>query len=168
MKFYVKSLGFVLIIVFSFFIFSSVNADTDGLTTGTNSTTGGLGTGQGDVTTGLSTGNNPKPATSSFSLTIKNPLKADSLQCLLYDIVNGVVGIMAIVAALYIIYSGFLFIAAQGNPAELTKAKTAFFNAVIGTAILLGAWAITAFVVNVISSVVEDPSKLPDVSSISC
>ncbi len=94
---------------------------------------------------------------------IPNPLKAQSLQCLLYDVINGVINVLAIVAALYIIYSGFMFVAAQGKPAEIDKARKAFFNAIIGTAILLGAWAITSFLVNVVNDVVADAIPgLPD------
>jgi hypothetical protein len=44
------------------------------------------------------------------------------------------------VAAMFIIWSGFLFLTAQGNESQLTKAKNAFVWAVIGMAILLGAW----------------------------
>lgn len=120
---------------------------------------------------GGSTKEEEKPAKTNSDIVsnfnLQNPLKAKSLVCLLYDIINGIMGIMAIVAALYIIYSGFLFISSQGNPEGLKKAKTAFFNAVIGTGILLGAWAITAFIVNVLSGVLANDS-LPDISKLSC
>ncbi len=48
--------------------------------------------------------------------------------------------------ALAIIYSGFLFVAARGNPESLNKAKSALLYSVIGAAILLGAWAIAKLI----------------------
>ena len=56
------------------------------------------------------------------------------------------------VAAMFIIYSGFLFVKAQGNEAELTKAKSAFTYAVIGTAILLGSWLLATGIESTITS----------------
>lgn len=56
------------------------------------------------------------------------------------------------VAAIFIIYSGFLFVKAQGNEAELTKAKSAFTYAVIGTAILLGSWLLAVGIESTINS----------------
>ncbi|MCI0542171.1 hypothetical protein L0Y69_00230, partial [bacterium] len=46
------------------------------------------------------------------------------------------------IAAVFLIYSGFLFLTAQGDTTQLTKAKTSFVWAAIGTAVLLGAWAL--------------------------
>lgn len=44
------------------------------------------------------------------------------------------------IASIFLIWSGFLFLTAQGNEAQLTKAKSSFLWAVIGTAVLLSAW----------------------------
>lgn len=44
------------------------------------------------------------------------------------------------VATIFIIWSGFLFLTAQGDEAQLSKAKKSFVWACIGTAVLLGAW----------------------------
>ena len=43
------------------------------------------------------------------------------------------------VAIIGIIYAGFLFVKARGNPEEIKQAKAALWWAVIGTAILIGA-----------------------------
>lgn len=94
---------------------------------------------------------------SNVAFELKNPLKAKSLQCLLFFIINGVMAIVAVLAGLYIMWSGFLFVAARGSPDKLTEARKAFMNAIIGTAILLGAWAITSLVVNVVNSVSHQP-----------
>jgi len=43
---------------------------------------------------------------------------------------------------LAIIYTGFLFVEAQGSPEKITKAKKALTYTIIGAAILLGAFVI--------------------------
>lgn len=50
------------------------------------------------------------------------------------------VGIPVLVLA--IIYTGFLFVQAQGNPEKLKKAREALTNTLIGGALLLGAFVI--------------------------
>jgi len=73
--------------------------------------------------------------------TLENPLKGiDSFSGFIEAILDTVVKIGIPIASVAIIYSGFLFVTAQGNPEKLTVAKTAFIWSVVGTAILLGAW----------------------------
>lgn len=69
-----------------------------------------------------------------------NPIRFSTFMDFVQAILQVVLKIGIPVAAMFIIYSGFLFVKAQGNEAELTKAKSAFTYAVIGTAILLGSW----------------------------
>jgi hypothetical protein len=72
-------------------------------------------------------------------------------------LINAVIKVVAqlgsLVGILFIIWSGFLFIKAQGNPEELTRAKRTFYTTIIGLAILLGASAITAIIFNTVSSI---------------
>jgi len=46
------------------------------------------------------------------------------------------------IAAIMIMYSGFMFVTAQGNSTKIEEAKKMFFYTVIGAAILLGAFVI--------------------------
>ncbi len=46
------------------------------------------------------------------------------------------------------IYAGILWMTAQGNDQQVTKAKTLMINSVIGIIIVFAAYAITAFVGN--------------------
>lgn len=55
---------------------------------------------------------------------------------------NVVIPVGAVVCVVCIIYSGFLFVVAQGNPEKLKKARQSFMWTCVGTAILLGSWAI--------------------------
>ena len=57
-------------------------------------------------------------------------------------IVNIVLVVGVPIVALAIIYTGFLFVAAQGNPESLKKAKSALVYTIVGGAILLGAFII--------------------------
>ena len=60
------------------------------------------------------------------------------------------VGVPVVVLA--IIYTGFLFVQAQGNKSKLDKAKNSLTNTLIGAALLLGAFVIA----EAIGTTVED------------
>lgn len=77
---------------------------------------------------------------------IVNPIKAESIYALIQTILHGVLTIGIPIVALVIIYSGFLFVFARGNPEKLSKAKDALLYTVIGAAILLGSWAIAQMI----------------------
>lgn len=97
-----------------------------------------------------------QPAT---SVGIKNPLKGiNSIQGFISEVLKFVVNLLAVAGVLYIIWTGFLFVKAQGNPAELETAKKSFFNAIIGMAIILGAWAIATVIVNTINKITNNNS----------
>lgn len=87
------------------------------------------------------------------SIGISNPLKVDSIQALISVVLKFVVNLLAIAGVLYIIWTGFMFVRAQGNPGELETAKKSFLNALIGMAIILGAWAIATAIANTINQV---------------
>ena len=85
---------------------------------------------------------------------IKNPLGENnkSVQDLLIKVMNLVAIVGGIVVVFFIIYSGYKFVTARGNPAEVTKAKDIFFATIIGGAILLGAGVIATVVVNTVKA----------------
>jgi hypothetical protein len=84
-----------------------------------------------------------------------NPLqnKYGTLCQVLIGLLTLITEIGAVIAVLLIIWTGFKFIVAQGNPAKLTEAKRAFFSVLIGTAILLGASGIANIVVRTVFSI---------------
>lgn len=78
---------------------------------------------------------------------ILNPLTTTStLPDLIKTILEGALKIGIPIVALAIIYCGFLFVFARGNPEKLTKARDALLYTLIGAAILLGAWAIAKMI----------------------
>jgi len=124
---------------------------------------GGIG-GTGGVTNlngGLDSVKNTKSSGSVSSgrglvAELTNPLggQNQSLLDLITNLLVLVTRIGAIVCVLFIIWSGFLFIKAQGDPAEITKAKSVLLWSVVGTAVLLGASVIADLVNGTIHSVI--------------
>jgi hypothetical protein len=76
----------------------------------------------------------------------KNPLGGNggvtSLKAFIEKALDIILTIGVPLVALAIIYCGFLFVMAQGEPAKLTKAKEALLYTIIGAALLLGAWVL--------------------------
>ncbi len=97
---------------------------------------------------GTQSGGAPSPA-------IKNPLKSETILDLLTALLNVIVQVGIPLIALAIVYSGFLFVKAQGNESELSEAKKTLYWTVIGAAIVLGALVIS----NVIQATVVSLKK---------
>ncbi|MBU0723182.1 pilin [Patescibacteria group bacterium] len=75
--------------------------------------------------------------------TIPNPFKnVDTVSELLLALFEIVTEIGAVVLAVMIVYTGYLFVVAQGKDAELTKAKESLRWVLIGGALVLGAWVL--------------------------
>lgn len=94
----------------------------------------------------------------NIKTTINNPLGENGPQNIMDFIKLIVKYVMYIgipIIALAIIYTGFLFVAAQGNSEKLTKAKNALLYTLIGGALLLGAFVIA----HAIGSTVDEIKK---------
>lgn len=90
-------------------------------------------------------GNVPAPLDASGK--IVNPLgNVTTVQGFIKTLLEGALKIGFPLIALAIIYSGFLFVAARGNSEKLTKARESLMYTLIGSAILLGAWAIAQLI----------------------
>lgn len=77
----------------------------------------------------------------------ENPIKYGNITTipqLLLALVDLVFLIGVPIIVIFIIYSGFLFVTAGDNTAQIEKAKTTFMWTVIGALVLLGAKAISA------------------------
>lgn len=104
-------------------------------------------------TSGPGTGGTTGPGTGSGTGgSFPNPIRYSTFMDFVKAILEVVLKIGIPVAAMFIIYSGFLFVKAQGNPEELKRAKSAFTYAVIGTAILLGSWLLATGIESTINS----------------
>jgi len=77
--------------------------------------------------------------------TINNPLGAGHLSTIpafIKAVLNIVLTVGVPIVALAIIYAGFLFVSAQGNPEKLKTAKKTLLYTIIGAALLLGAYVL--------------------------
>ena len=94
----------------------------------------------------------PAPAPVSQKIIIENPFKENTIEGLINTIVNDILlPIGGVVAVLMIMYAGFMYVTAQGDPGQIKKAHDALLWAVIGAAILLGAWVISQAITTTIS-----------------
>jgi len=104
--------------------------DTNTCQPNSGQTTGGANSGQS--TGGVNTGT-----------TLINPLQGGTnLQTFLQDILQFVVRIGAIVVVFMLIFVGYKFVAAQGEPGAIADARRMLLWTVIGALVLLGAQAI--------------------------
>jgi hypothetical protein len=102
-------------------------------------------------------GNNPPSITEStdapLKIRLKNPLKVNTIQDAIKTFMDTVIKIAIPFIVVFFIWTGLQFILAQGNPTKLEKAKKMFWYTVIGTLLILGAWAITDAIVGTINSI---------------
>ena len=71
---------------------------------------------------------------------LENPLKVSTLAGFVQKVLEIVTTIGIPIVAIFLIYSGFLFVKSRGNPEELKTAKSTFLWTVVGAAVLLGSW----------------------------
>jgi hypothetical protein len=106
--------------------------------------TTGDGTGACFQSGGGATNSNGSTVTGQ-SVQLLNPLKSGtSLESFLKNILDFMIRIGTIFIILMIVYIGFRFVAAQGEPGELQKAREMLMWTVVGALILLGAQAISS------------------------
>lgn len=90
-------------------------------------------------------------------ITIGNPTNAGStLMDVLRAILNNIImPIAAVFVVMWIIYAGFTYVTAQGNPAKVSAAHQRLLWSLIGAGILLGAAAISGVVQKTIDSLLK-------------
>ena len=92
--------------------------------------------------TGGNNGTQVTPTGSSGSGLI-NPLGSNSLWALVSQVLTFVIRIGAIVIVFMLVYVGFKFVTARGEPAGISSARNALLWTIVGALILLGAKAIS-------------------------
>ena len=85
-----------------------------------------------------------------------NPLGDTTIYELLVDILNAVIFILFPIIVLMIVYTGFLFVAAQGNEQKLQDARRALMFTVIGALVVLGAQALAFAICGTVQSLGVD------------
>ena len=87
-----------------------------------------------------------EPISSGVGNSLQNPLQFNGIA----EFIAGALKVLVMVAlpiiSLFIVYAGFMFVAAQGNTEKLSAARTNFFWVVIGAILILGAWVIATLI----------------------
>lgn len=100
------------------------------------------------------TGSSPS-GTMNVSKQLTNPIKYDNFSKFTAAVVKTAVNVMLPFVVLGFIYSGFIFVKAQGNEKELEEAKKAIWYSVIGAFILFGAWGFAQIISTTVSTLTE-------------
>lgn len=87
----------------------------------------------------------------------KSPLKEglETVDGFVSALLKAVITVAFPIAVLVIVYSGFLFVTAQGNSEKLEKAKTNFIWTIIGVGVLLGAFALSKLLEGTIAPILN-------------
>lgn len=101
---------------------------------------------------------NPPSSGVRIDTKINNPLGNDivDVPSFIQAIIRIVLLIGVPIVTLAIIYSGYLFIKAQGVPAELEKAKKNFVGVLIGAAVLFGAFVISQAIKGTVDQIIRE------------
>lgn len=137
----------------------SSNSNSSGLSTGGQTNPSGNGN---TPTNSAPAGSNPSgngntpfpPGSSSEDIEkLEDPLgEGTTLEGLILKLFEIIMYIGVPLVAFFLIWSGFMFVSAQGNPEKLETARNRLLYTIIGAIILLGAWTIS----QAIKGTVED------------
>lgn len=84
---------------------------------------------------------------------LQNPLKYNDIQSFIAGALKALVVIALPIITVFIVISGFMFVAARGNDSKLTKAKENFVYVIIGSMLILGAWVLATLIGGTVSQV---------------
>lgn len=68
------------------------------------------------------------------------------------SLINWVLGILALIAVIFILLGGFRWMTAGGNEESVEKAKEILIAAIIGLVIIMAAWGIALYAVTVLGN----------------
>jgi len=82
------------------------------------------------------------------SLNISKASNSQTLDTLFGTVTTWVALVAGILAFIYLIYSGILYLTSAGNADSAKKGQQGILNAIIGIVIIIAAWAIVSAVTN--------------------
>lgn len=82
---------------------------------------------------------------------LQNPLKFNDISGFVAGALRVLVMVALPIITLFVVYSGFLFVTAQGNPGKLGEAKRNFLWVIIGALLIMGAWIIATLIGGTVS-----------------
>lgn len=94
----------------------------------------------------------PEAGEGALSYKLCNPLRFNSLESLIVGILNVLLVIAVPIIIFFIIFAGFSYVTAQGNPEKIKQASRSLTYAIIGGVLILGAVAISEILQSVVES----------------
>ena len=82
---------------------------------------------------------------------------AVTVPSLVGKIIGILLGVLGLVFLVLVVYAGFLYITAQGEDAQIKKAKAILVKAMIGMVLIVSSYAITNVVVDSITAITGAP-----------
>jgi len=79
------------------------------------------------------------------------------LPTLIGRIIQALLGVTGVIFLVLTVYAGFLYMTAGGEPDKVKKAKQIIGQSIIGLIIIIGAYAITGFVVTALATATSGP-----------
>ena len=82
---------------------------------------------------------------------LRNPIAFPSITSLLAGVLQVVIIIAIPIVMAYLIYGGFLYVTARGNPDQIRKGSSALIYGLIGAVIIIGSVAILEIITNLVT-----------------
>lgn len=79
--------------------------------------------------------------------------KSEDLKATIARIINIALGFLGILAVVFILYGGFMWMTAAGNEEQVGKARKMIVQAVVGLAVIFAAWVIANFAISQLQDV---------------
>lgn len=84
---------------------------------------------------------------SGSGIRLNNPLRVDTPQQLIGQIINSVLGVVGSLALLMFVYGGITWMTSSGNQEKIKKGRDIIVWAVIGLAIIFSAYGLTRVII---------------------
>ncbi len=92
------------------------------------------------------------PATTNAAA-LYNPLGSVNVPTLIGRVIQAALGISGSIALLMFVWGGFVWLTSQGNPEKIKKGQGTLTWAVIGIAVIFGAYSLVNFIITSTSGV---------------
>ncbi len=103
----------------------------------------------------LGKGGTQSPNCATGQVCLENPLKFTSVEKFVEGLLRAVVMIALPIISVFIIYAGFKYIAARGNPGKIGEAHNNFKYVLIGATLILSAWVLATLIGGTVSQLLR-------------
>ena len=104
------------------------------------------------------------PAVALQTVGTAGDLSQKSLPLLIASIIRVVLGVLGIVTVILIIYAGFMYMSAKGDPAKVDKAKKIITQTVIGLIIIMSSYSIASFIIGKLLEAMNGPGTITSIT----